>query len=122
MHEGSQWRSGWLLCLLLILSFAGKAALRLVVLHDPDYWESGYYPGSKVRHDCWRAGGVSPLMLHTVRGLTPPLAGAFLPCRGNIVCTSIWGIIISGRAMCTLRIPIPLEPASTRFDHRGIHS
>lgn len=35
-------RVGCLLILLLLLSFAGKAALRLVVLHDPNYWGSGY--------------------------------------------------------------------------------
>ena len=28
--------------LLLALSFAGKAAFRLVVFHNPNYWESGY--------------------------------------------------------------------------------
>ena len=32
---------------------------------------SGITP-AEVRHDCWRAGGVSPLMERRIRGLTPP--------------------------------------------------
>jgi 4-amino-4-deoxy-L-arabinose transferase-like glycosyltransferase len=35
-------RALWILLAVLALSFAGKVILRLVVLRDPDYWQSGY--------------------------------------------------------------------------------
>ena len=41
-RDNQIWRAGRLLFLLLALSFAGKAAFRLVVFHNPNYWESGY--------------------------------------------------------------------------------
>jgi hypothetical protein len=43
---------------------------------DPNVYASSelfsYYAGTRIRHDRWRAGGVSPLMGRCIRGLTPP--------------------------------------------------
>jgi 4-amino-4-deoxy-L-arabinose transferase-like glycosyltransferase len=51
-------RSGWLLLALLVVSFTGKVALRLVVLRDPHYWETGYQAYSGMAECYLRTGTV----------------------------------------------------------------
>jgi 4-amino-4-deoxy-L-arabinose transferase-like glycosyltransferase len=52
------WRTSWPLLTLLLLSFAGKVALRLVVLRDPDYWDSGYSNYFSMAENYLRTGTV----------------------------------------------------------------
>ena len=62
-----------------------------------------------------RAGGVSPLMTHRIRGLTPPARRAFanLPCRSNI--DQVMGVIGSNADLAS---PPSSRQVSTREDDR----
>jgi 4-amino-4-deoxy-L-arabinose transferase-like glycosyltransferase len=96
-------RACWLLFALLAFSFAGKVALRLVVLRDPDYWDSGYSFYFDMAENYLRTGYVClgnpdtaggaryatrpplyPLLIAAVCRLTHHSAEAFVVCEALI--------------------------------------
>jgi 4-amino-4-deoxy-L-arabinose transferase-like glycosyltransferase len=92
-----------LLLALLVVSFAGKVLLRLVVLRDPDYWRSGYSFYFEMAENYLRSGHfylgdpgpqggayyayrppLYPLLIAGVCRLTNYSAGAFVVCEALI--------------------------------------
>jgi 4-amino-4-deoxy-L-arabinose transferase-like glycosyltransferase len=103
-------RAIWVLVILLIVSFAGKVALRLLVLPDPDYWESGYSFYFGMAQNYLRTGSLCfgdpdsagayyafrpplyPLFIAAVCRLTDDSAAAFVVCQA-LVSTATVGLV-----------------------------
>jgi 4-amino-4-deoxy-L-arabinose transferase-like glycosyltransferase len=122
------WRPGFLLLALLACSFAGKVVLRLVVLRDANYWETGYSNYFDMAENYLRTGTVFmgdpgseagryyafrpplyPLLIAAVCRATDYSAAAFVVCEALLSTLAV--ALVYGITARLARPPAPMLAA-----------
>jgi 4-amino-4-deoxy-L-arabinose transferase-like glycosyltransferase len=132
LSSGLRWRGGWLLCLLLIVSFAAKTAFRVLINHDSDYWHSGYSFYFQMADNYLRTGsfyiGDSDSPLHGFYAVRPPLYPLLIATVCNLTDYSATAFVFVEALISTITVALiygvtlRLAPPPAAFLAAGLYA
>jgi 4-amino-4-deoxy-L-arabinose transferase-like glycosyltransferase len=102
-------RAGWLLFALLVVSFVGKVTLRLVVLRDEHYWQSGYSLYFRMAETYLRTGTFclgDPNTAGAYYAFRPPLYPLFIAAVCRITQYSADAFVVCEALISTLTVAL----------------